>query len=167
MPGLDDVSFDDCYRRVYPLVLAKCRRMLRGDSDANDLAQEVFVRLWKNREFLRDPATLTAWLYRTSTRLVIDRARKRVSNEDAAWHLNDLLQAQTSADCEARFVGRERLRNLVASCSEARLEAAILSRLDRLTQPEVAEVMGTSERTVRRLLDRFDQQSRSLEGTDP
>jgi len=167
MPGLDDVSFDDCYRRVFPLVLAKCRRMLKGDSDANDLAQEVFVRLWKNRELLRDPATLTAWLYRTSTRLVIDRARKRALRDDAAWHLNGSLQAQTSADCEARFVGRERLRNLIATCSAAQLEAAILSRLDRLTQPEIAEVMGTSERTVRRLLDRFDQQRRSLEESAP
>jgi len=162
MPGLDDASFDDCYRRVFPLVLAKCRRMLKGSADASDLAQEVFVRLWKSRELLRDPATLTAWLYRTSTRLVIDRARQRALSEDTILQLNGMLLAQTSADWEARFVGRERLRNLLATCEDAQLEAAILSRLDRMTQPEIAEVMGTSERTVRRLLDRFDQQSQRL-----
>lgn len=50
MPPLDGASFEDCHRRVFPLVLAKCRRMLRGHADAMDVTQEVFLRLWKHRE---------------------------------------------------------------------------------------------------------------------
>ena len=77
MPPLDGPSFEDCYRRIFPLVLAKCRRMLRGHSDASDVAQEVFVRLWRHRALVQDQRAITAWLYQTSTRLVIDRARQR------------------------------------------------------------------------------------------
>ena len=44
----------------------------------------------------------------------------------------------------------------------AELEAAILNRVDRLSHPEVAEVLGVSERTVRRLLTRFDESVRLL-----
>lgn len=157
MPPLDNDQFDDCYRRVFPMVLAKCRRMLRGDSDARDVAQEVFVRLWKHRELVSDQAALVSWLYRTATHLVIDRARQRALSRDNLAHLYDALQPQQPRDSEARFATREQLRSLLSSCSEAELEAVILHRVDRLTQPEIADVMKIGERTVRRLLGRFDE----------
>lgn len=165
MPPLDDVTFEGCYRRVFPLVLAKCRRMLRGDADATDVAQEVFVRLWKHRELVQDHGALTAWLYRTSTHLVIDRARQRAFSQENLAHLHDALGGDALRDGEARFVSRAQLRSLLSSCSEAELEAAILNRVDRLTQPEVASVMGVGERTVRRLLGRFDERTRVLKET--
>jgi RNA polymerase sigma-70 factor, ECF subfamily len=163
MPKLDDAAFEGCYHRVFPLVLAKCRRMLKGDADANDMAQEVFVRLWKNRDLVQDPQALTAWLYRTSSRLVIDRARQRSLTQESLTHLHALLQGEVTADSEARFASRQRLRSVLTQCSEAELEAAVLNRVDRMTQPEVAEVMGISERSVRRLLDRFDRATAALQ----
>lgn len=162
MPPLDESSFEDCYRRVFPLVLAKCRRMLRGDADAMDLAQEVFVRLWQHRELVQDPQALTAWLYRASTRLVIDRARQRKLGQESLSHLQKTLEEAAPDDTEARFSSRRQLRSVLADCPENELEAAILSRLDRLTHPEIAEVVGTSERTVRRLLGRFDERVSAL-----
>ena len=55
------------------------------------------------------------------------------------------------------------LRVLVNDFPAQELEAAILSRLDHLTHPEIAEVMGVGERTVRRLLTRFDERVTLLE----
>lgn len=162
MPPLDESLFGDCYRKVFPLVLAKCRRMLRGDADAMDLAQEVFVRLWQQRELVNDPQALTAWLYRASTRLVIDRARQRKFTQESLSHLHNMLSDAAPADAEARFSSRGQLRTLLVDCPESELQAAILSRFDRLTHPEIAEVVGTSERTVRRLLVRFDERVNAL-----
>jgi len=162
MPPLDEPTFEDCYRRVFPLVLAKCRRMLRGNADAMDLAQEVFVRLWQHRALVDDPQALTAWLYRAATRLVIDRARQRKLSEESLGHLQSALEETAPADAEARFSSRRLLRSVLGDCPENELEAAILSRLDRLTHPEIAEVVGASERTVRRLLTRFDERVGAL-----
>lgn len=156
MPPLDDASFEACYRRVFPLVLAKCRRMLRGHSDATDVAQEVFVRLWKHRELVQDQQALIAWLYRTSTRLVIDRARRRALSQESLAYLQ-LVGTGIEADAEDRFASRRQLRSVVDEVPAKELEAVILNRLDRLTHPEIAEVMGVGERTVRRLLGRFDE----------
>lgn len=157
MPPLDESSFEDCYRKVFSLVLAKCRRMLRGDADAMDLAQEVFVRLWQHRELMQDPQALTAWLYRASTRLVIDRARQRKLSQESLGHLQRTLESAAPDDAEARFSSRRQLRSVLADCPENELTVAILSRFDRLTHAEIAEVVGASERTVRRLLARFDE----------
>lgn len=162
MPPLDDAGFEACYRQVFPLVLAKCRRMLRGHSDATDVAQEVFVRLWRHRELVQDPQALTAWLYQTSTRLVIDRARRRTLGEESVRHLRTLMLS-SQASSEERVMGRQQLDALVSGVPKQELEAAILSRFDRLTHPEIAEVMKVGERTVRRLLERFDERSRSFE----
>jgi len=161
MPSLDQASFAGCYRRVFPMVLAKCRRMLRGDAEAHDVAQEVFVRLWQHRDLVEDHQALTAWLYRTSTRLVIDRARRRAFSRESLSHLQELLESPAE-DAETRLASREQLRGVLSTCPAAELEAAVLSRADRLTHPEIAEVMGVSERTVRRLLGRFDESVRLL-----
>ena len=161
MPPLDGSSFEACYRRALPLVLAKCRRMLRGHSDATDLAQEVFVRLWKHRELVEDQQALTAWLYRTSTRLVIDRARQRALSTESLAHLQTVVD-EPSDQPEGRVVSRQKLRLLVSDVPAKELEAAILNRFDCLTHPEIAEVMGVGERTVRRLLSRFDERVSAL-----
>ena len=121
------------------------------------------MRLWKHRELVEDHHALTAWLYRTSTRLVIDRARQRALSAENLAHLHGLLQGP--ADSEERFASRQKLRSVLASYPAAELEAAILNRVDRLTHPEVAEVMGVGERTVRRLLGRFDERAGVLKET--
>jgi RNA polymerase sigma-70 factor, ECF subfamily len=161
MSPLDGASFEDCYRRVFPLVLAKCRRMLRGHADATDVAQEVFLRLWKHRELILDQQALTAWLYQTSTRLVIDRARRRTLGRESLLHLQTVALGEGDDDSEQRFVSRQDLRK-VENFPAKELEAAILNRFDRLTHPEIAEVMGVGERTVRRLLNRFDERVSTL-----
>lgn len=162
MPPLDESSFGNCYRKVFPLVLAKCRRMLRGDADAMDLAQEVFVRLWQQRELIDDPQALTAWLYRASTRLVIDRVRRRKLDHESLSDLQQRLEGAAADDTEARLSSRQKLQSVLADCPENELEAAILSRFDRMTHPEIAAVVGASERTVRRLLVRFDERVSTL-----
>ena len=157
MPPLDGASFEDSYRQVFPLVLAKCRRMLRGHADAHDVAQEVFVRLWKHRQLIDDQGALLGWLYLTSTRLVIDRARQRKLSQESLAHLADLVAGQPSQAGEERFASRQELRSLLSDVPAKELEAAMLNRLDRLNHREVGQVLGVAERTVRRLLERFDE----------
>jgi RNA polymerase sigma factor (sigma-70 family) len=165
MPPLDGTTFEDSYRRVFPLVLAKCRRMLRGHADAADVAQEVFLRLWKQRDLIEDPQGLTAWLYQTSTRLVIDRARRSTLSRESLMYLQTIAFGEDALSAEERFMSRQDLRVVVDGFPAKELEAAILNRLDRLTHPEIAEVMGVGERTVRRLLGRFDERASTLRGS--
>lgn len=161
MPPLDSASFEDCYRRIFPLVLAKCRRMLRGHSDASDVAQEVFVRLWRHRALVQDQRALTAWLYQTSTRLVIDRARQRQLCRESLLHLESIASGVSDELGESRLTSRRKLW-AIAEFPARELEAVILSRCDRLTHAEIAEVMEVGERTVRRLLTRFDERASEL-----
>ena len=155
----DSRAFSTTYLRFVPPVRAKCRRLLGATVDAEEVAQETFVRLWESGPdgaADADARTVLAWLYRTCTRLAIDVLRRRrrhpeLADEDAGGDaaVGPLLEDAIAAK-----------RLVLALCDRVpveQLEAAVLCRVDGLSQPEAARVLGISERTVRRLLERLDE----------
>lgn len=125
-----------------------------GDADeAQDVAQETFIRFWSARLLEEDPRRQLAWLYRTCTRLAIDLLRRRRSRPQAS---DALLESLPGPDAAKTAELRDELARMAQRVPKNELEVALLSRLDRLTHPEIAEVIGTSERSVRRMLSRFD-----------
>lgn len=146
-------DLSDTYRRYYPLLVRKCQRMLGDGHEAEDLAQEAFLRFSRSDVPGDDPRTVTAWLYRTSTRLAIDRlrARRREGLTSLASLAADEAGPDRSLDAQAL------LTELVRRVPRDEIEAALLSRVDGLTQVEIAEVLGVHERSVRRLLARFEE----------
>jgi RNA polymerase sigma-70 factor (ECF subfamily) len=143
------------YLRFYPPILAKCRRLLGGSPAAVDVAQEAFLRLWRSdMRDAEDPRATLAWLYRTCTRLAIDLLRQRPTASLEAEAEEDLACA---VDLAARLEARAAIRTLVGAIGEEELEVAVLCRVDGLSQPEAAGVLGVTERTVRRRLERFDR----------
>jgi len=164
MAELTHLAFDETYRRVFPMILNKCRRMMSDLAEAQDLAQEVFVRLWRSRQSIAEPRALTAWLYRTCTRLAIDRARSRGRQDQVLAFLDGGggEAADAAADPERRSASRRALAEVAARIPERELEAALLSRVDGLNHAEIAEVVGVGERTVRRLLSRFEERVATL-----
>ena len=157
------VDFPEAYGRFLAPIRAKCRRLLGQTAAADDVAQEAFVRLWQSGPPLdgtSETRTIMAWLYVTSTRLALDVLRQgrgglpldELTVEPRAPLASpaDVVAARRAIDVLCKhFPGEE-------------IEAALLARVDGLSQPEVATVLGISERTVRRLLERFDAHSEAL-----
>lgn len=147
------------YRQYFPLIVRKCTRMLGNVHEAQDVAQEAFLKLHGLALPLTDGRAITAWLYRTSTRLAIDRLRERARhtrNDDAL----DALGHEASPEVRAHVAGL--WAELVRRLPQSELEAALLSHVDGLKQTEIAEVLGVDERTVRRLLTKFDERAARL-----
>ena len=146
---------EEAYRRYFPMIVQKSRRILRDASEAQDLAQETFLRLWKGRLDLRDAVATTAWLYKTCTRLALDRLRSPARPTDGSDALADAIACPrpTAEDVSHH---RRLLGELLDALPPAEAEAAVLARVDGLNQQEIGEVLGISERSVRRLLSRVD-----------
>jgi RNA polymerase sigma-70 factor (ECF subfamily) len=127
---------------------------------ADDVAQETFFRLWTSgMGHPGEPRATMAWLYRTCTRLAIDalRAGRRTDGGDVSEE-----DMPCTADLGARTEAKAAIVALATSVPSDELLVAVLCRVDGLSQPEAASVAGISERTVRRVLDRFDARVDSL-----
>jgi RNA polymerase sigma-70 factor (ECF subfamily) len=149
-------EFTRAYARLLPPIQAKCRRLLGTSAAAEDVAQEAFLRLWR-AGIGGDPRTVVAWLYRTCTRLAIDvlRDRRRVDLGEVSPE-----DAPCAVDLAACAEARAAIALLAGAVPDEQLTVAVLVRVDGLSHAEAAAVLGVNERTVRRLLARFD------EGTD-
>jgi RNA polymerase sigma-70 factor (ECF subfamily) len=157
----DALPFPSVYRRFLPAIRMKCRRILAQLEDAEDVAHESFVRLlqhgpsWSTEA---DTPVVMAWLYRTCTRLAIDTLRSRArltltsdpsrDDQESWWPGGVALESALHA--------RRLVHTLCKRVDGDELEAAVLCRVDGLSQLEAAAVLGVSERTMRRLLERFD-----------
>lgn len=159
MDGSGDLNIEALYQRYFPIIRAKCARMLRDGQEGADVAQETFTRLWRDRHGIQSAAAVTAWIYRTSTRLAIDAMRRNRRLDDDA-PVESMLPAP--GHLEANVEARRLLERLALEVPTRELEMAVLHRLDGLTQQEIACVTGCSERTTRRVLASFDQRVQRL-----
>ncbi len=145
-----------CYARYFPAILAKCARMLASREEAEDVAQETFIRLWRELGAMRDVRAVTAWVYRTSTRLAIDRLRERKRRAQV------VIEPSPGRDEESATATRQWLQMIARAMPKDELSLLILHRVDHLTQEEIAELLGCSDRHVRNLLQRADQRLSSV-----
>jgi RNA polymerase sigma-70 factor (ECF subfamily) len=153
-------DFPATYARFWGPIRAKCRRLLGATAMADDVAQEAFLRLWQSGPALHglEPRQVLAWLYLTSTRLCLDGLRRTRSLSP----LDSVPELSCAVSPHDLAAARSTIAALCHRASPEQLEAALLARVDGLSQPEVALVLGVSERTVRRLLDAFDRHGASL-----
>ncbi len=163
-----DRQLERFFRENFPVIRAKCARMLGEGEEGADVAQETFVRLCETGAVHLAPEARLGWIYATSTRLAIDVLRRRklgveTRAADPGLLAGDAAARERSAD--EVLAARQLLAAIAAAVPRDELQVAILCRVDGLTQPEAATVCDVSERTVRRLLERFDGRLDQLEGS--
>jgi len=157
----DSPRFPSAYQRFLPAIRVKCRRILAQAEDAEDVAHEAFVRLlqfgpdWTGDD---DTPVVMAWLYRTCTRLAIDTLRSRGRVMLTGDPSDDVRESwwPGGVAIDSALGARRLVHTLCKRVDADELEAAVLCRVDGLSQLEAAAVLGVSERSVRRLLERFD-----------
>lgn len=142
-------DLDDLYRRHAALIFRRCRAFLRDEQESLDAVQDVFVQLQRALPSFRGDADLTTWIYRITTNHCLNRLRSR-----ARWRnvlatvesLSDTTLASRFADDLER---RELLQMLLSQLSAREVQVLVHTYYDDMTQPEIATVLGVSERTIR------------------
>ena len=139
--------------RYGPMVLRRCRQLLRNEDEASDACQDVFVRVLERRTRLdaRYPSSL---LYRIATNVCLNRIRDRgrspeMSDDERLYQIAGADEA--GAATEARLL----LERVFGRHPEASRTIAVLHHIDGLTLDEVAEETGLSVSGVRKRLRRL------------
>jgi RNA polymerase sigma-70 factor (ECF subfamily) len=155
----DASAFDALFRRWSAPLLRYLERMLRDAGAAEELVQEVFLRVHRARERYQPEARFSTWLYRIATNLALNelrRPRRREPHRSA----DDAEAPELAADAaapeavvDARRLGAWALREL-AALPENQRAALCLSAVEGLSYAEVAEALEVSESAVKALVHR-------------
>jgi len=139
-------SFDQVLRQREGQVLRTAFRILGNWADAEDVAQEVFLRLHRRGLVFANDAAAGGWLYRVTVNLCLDRARSARPYQD----LPDLASLDRSAEAAVLVEEqKQRLMSALATLPPKERAAVVLREIEGLSTAEVAEALGSSEVTVR------------------
>lgn len=151
--GGSHAAFAEIAGRYYQPVYRLVWRMTNGGADAEDMAQEAFVRLWKNPAQVREAAALKGWLMRVAANAVIDRSRKpRSTPLDDAPEVED-PQARPDAPLD-RAQAASLVDARIAELPERQRLALSLVYFEGLTNIEAAAVLKVSVDALESLLAR-------------
>jgi RNA polymerase sigma-70 factor (ECF subfamily) len=155
------------YRRFGPMVLRRCRALLRNDAQAQDAMHDVFVAVLRAGERLNEEAP-AALLLRVATNLCLNRIRSARRRPEVAGDDLVLQIALSGEDGEARSAARSLLGKLFAGDDPLAASTATLAVMhlhDGLTLEETAREAGLSVSGVRKRLGRLRERLALLEGT--
>jgi len=153
MPGLgrdktgETAAFEALMRQHEAQVARTALRLLGRREDAQDAAQEVFLKLHRQLEQIDHSQNVAGWLYRVTVNVCRDMLRKRPS---AAPIEEGRLAVVSTAEAE---ISREQLRRwiegAIAALPEKERAALTLRDLEGLSTRDVAQILGSTEATVR------------------
>ncbi|MFG5380696.1 RNA polymerase sigma factor [Yoonia sp. R2-816] len=151
----DGQAATDLAARLLPRVLAQATRMLSDHAEAEDVAQDAMMRLWKIApDWRQGEAQVSTWMYRVVANLCTDRLRKRrgaMSLDQVAEPVDGTPSVTTRMQTDLRM---RALSDALARLPDRQAQAVALRHLEGLSNPEIAQIMDISVRSVESLTAR-------------
>jgi len=160
----DDSSFDFLLQKYRSPLVNFLHRMVRDTATAEDLAQEVFLRVYRARKQYTPSAKFTTWLFRIATNLALNSVRDNryaklavpldaAADEDAA----PMELPAPVMRIDEHMIERDRtefIRRAIASLPEKQRAAVLLHKYEEMDYGEIAKILDCSESALKSLLFR-------------
>jgi RNA polymerase sigma-70 factor (ECF subfamily) len=162
----DESAFNFLVQKYRRPLVSFMYRMARNTAAAEDLAQEVFLRVYRSRQTYEASAKFTTWLYRIATNLAVNHARDTrkdrpevtVSLDEADEETGTTMDVpDATITAEEGLVRRERMlaiRSKVEALPERQRLAVIMHKYQQMDYKQIAEVLKLSESATKSLLFR-------------
>lgn len=158
----DHEAFRELVERHQNAVIGTVAKMLGNASESEDIAQQVFLRIWRNAKRYRPDAKFTTYLYTITRNLVFNESRrksrkKEVSSDEREENSNQLIEASPDRQPDAELLQAELQKavdDAIAALPETQRMAVVLRRYEQLSYDEIAVVLELSVSAVKSLLFR-------------
>ncbi len=161
----DDSSFDFLLQKYRSPLVNFLNRMVRDSSTAEDLAQEVFLRVYRARKQYTPSAKFTTWLFRIATNVALNsvrdtRHRKMEVSIDAPTDEEDSRPMELKARekrIDEHLLERDRIeiiRRAILALPEKQRAAVLLHKYEEMDYAEISRVLDCSESALKSLLFR-------------
>ncbi len=163
--GGDLAAFEELYRRHFRRVYALALRMTANPEEAEDLAQETFIQLFKKIGMFRGESAFTTWLHRMTVNQVLMHFRRRKSRPEYTseeGETPDQIVKGTENQNRMPVVDRIVLEDAIAKLPPGYRSVFVLHDVEGYEHNEVAEMLGISEGTSKSQLHKARLKLRSL-----
>lgn len=147
----DMLAFDRVYELYSHKLFSFVFKILKNEAEADDIVQEVFVKIWESRHKLDDYKLLNSYIFTIAYNNSIDLIRKRISNTKYMEHLKNSAVINFTPTIISQIEFNElniKAEKLVANLPERQKQVYLLHREEGLTYHEIAEQLGISKNTV-------------------
>lgn len=151
MAGEEPSSFEVLFRTRYAGIARVIARVVRDHARAEELAVEVFLKLWRNPRVQDDKAG--SWLYKTAVRRGLDELRRRTRRERYEGLFGMARRVSTPEEIHASGEEQERVRLVLAVIKSHQAELLIL-RSHGLSYEELAAALDLNPASIGTLLSR-------------
>lgn len=165
----DTAAFEALVLRYQTQVYSLAYRMVGKEADAQDLAQEAFVRAWRALDSFQFSSQFSTWLYRLTSNICIDflrsqKKRKHISltvlqdDEQQQWDMPD--RRPLPEELMIMTQEQEALAKAIATLDPEYRQVLILRIVNDCSYQQISEIMGIREGTVKSRLSRAREQLR-------
>ncbi len=163
--SVSELDFQQVYDAYQPRILRYLARLV-GEPEAEDLAQEVFVKVSQALKSFQGKSQLSTWLYRIATNTAIDKIRTASFRQDAELSLlddsnetedKDLWAGEETPSLEQQLMRKEMREcfvDFVRRLPSNYRTVVVLSELEQMPNNEIAEILGLSLEVVKIRLHR-------------
>lgn len=159
----DASSFSELLNRNRNLVVNYLSRMVVNRAIAEELAQDVFIRVYRSRRTYEPTAKFSTWLYRITTNVALNHFRdeKRTQNQ-ISLDVQDAVQARREAqdgsplieDRLVRDVVARQIRHAIRALPPKQRAAVIMHKYDEMDYAQISRILGCSPSAVKALMFR-------------
>ena len=161
----EESAFRSLVEQYQDLVYNTALGIVQNESDAEDVAQEVFIQVFRSIGTFKSEAKLSTWIYRITTTRALDLLRARKSKKrfgllKRLWETEEESPVENISDFNHPGVSLERkeqaaqLMHAITQLPENQKVAFVLHKLEGLSYLEIAEVMGNTLPAVESLMHR-------------
>jgi len=143
-------SFDQMYRKYFPRLFAFSMHLTRSQTDADEIVQETFIKVWETRERLNSDLPFAAYLIKIARNLIYNKTTKRLREADLAFNYSQ-IQSNTS-EVTSEEVNYNSLNSLLSEVVNQlpfmQKKVFTMSRLHGMSNQEIASRLQLSQSTV-------------------
>lgn len=158
----DLAAFEQLVARYQNKIVAYSARMLNDSDEAEDIAQETFIKAYRSLDSFRGASSFSTWLYRIATNLCIDRVRQRKRRPQQAYSLDEPYDkedgtggrelpdynAEPSRNVESEEL-RQQVRSTVAEMPEKLRQVLVMCDIQGMPYEKIAQILDCPMGTVK------------------
>jgi len=147
----DMLAFDRVYELYSHKLFSFIFKILKNKAEADDIVQEVFVKIWESRHKIENYKLLNSYIFTIAYNNSIDLIRKRINNTKYLEHLKNSAVINVTPNVISQIEFNElntQTEKLISNLPERQKQVYLLHREEGLTYPEIAEKLGISKNTV-------------------